>query len=690
MEHPTRKSSSKELWVKAREIMGELVGPKSSPSSGTLGRLPRFVAENLLAMHGPAEAARIVADHFPGPDRVEFLRHTLVHLGRVQILDHLSVRVHLEQGRAFARLAAFGVTRAEIAPHLLSQYPELLGAGLWGRVDLAFRTARSRLQTAVVVSDFHPVSTQVRLDQFIGFRKSFGLDEWIDLWLYALGFHPDILAADHHDPARVKLLVLCRLIPLVEPRYHLIELGPKNTGKTFLFRNVSPGSFVVSGGQATPADLFVNLKNQQVGILGRTDCVVFDEVAGLQVHDPHGTVAILKDYMESGHFSRGGRDYVADASLVLLGNLAIQAGLPSPFYTHLFQTLPDALLDSAVIDRLHAFLPGWEIPKLTPAALEPGWGWAADYLAAILRQLRYHPVDGILARLESQHPLLPHVTQRDRRALEKTASGLIKILYPDGLIPPNEASSLLALAAELRQRIHQQLTEMDPGEFIPRPVGFEGVAGKVPPDFRPSAVRDRYDERLNRQPRVGEITALLVHVDREGTAVEGSVQIIEASVLPGAGDLRLTGFHGQAMEQSARAAFHYLRDHLSDFRLSTEAFRSNTLAVHLVGIARHRDGPSAGLPFLLAMVSALTGRPVMPALAATGEVSLHGEIGPVGGIVAKIRAAARRGRRVVILPEANLDELAQLPPALQEQVELCPVATVIDALRFAFGLSPHP
>jgi ATP-dependent Lon protease len=674
------------LRDKAYQVMQPVLVVKDPAAEGPLSRLPRYVQDHLTAVYGPVEAERLVARHYPTPERHQAWRHALLKGETVTVLDHLRVDVDLDRGIAYGRLAGFDLGPVGIPEALPDQHPQLLGAGLWGTVQLRFGPLRAR-DPAVVVAGFQPVSAEVDEHQFVAWRAAFTWTEWLDLWLLALGYHPLRLVERVHDPLRTKLLVLVRLVPLVEPHYNLIELGPKNTGKTFLYRNVSADAFVVSGGTTTPANLFVNLKTGAPGLVATTRCVVFDEVGGLRVQDELGTVAILKDYMESGHFSRGGRDYAADASVVLLGNIALEAGQPASYYAHLVQDLPPSLIDPAVLDRLHAFLPGWEVPKLTPAHLDVRWGWALDYVAAVLRALRWWPVEPAVSRLLADHPLAPGATHRDARAVTKTVRGLVKLLAPHGVVPPDLAGRILGLAAELRQRVHNQLTVIDPGEFPPRMLGFSGVEPSRAPDLERVRPWDETDRRLNTAPRPGEITALLVQSDADGRPVLGVVQVVEVSILKGARGLRLTGFRGPAMAASAETAYHYLKEHLPDFRVPRDALDNAAVVVHLVSIAVPREGASAGLAFLLGMVSAITGRPVRPGLAVTGEVSLHGDIGPVGGLVPKLEAAARHGRRVVLIPKANAAESDALPATLAARLVVRPVGTVAEALGDAFGLT---
>ena len=665
-----------------------LVVPKGQIRGGWLAKLPAFVAENLVGKMGLHDAVGAVEQYFPAAETREALRYALVRQGHLTILDQLAARVDMHKGRLYGNLANFSNDRVDISPDLVDEFPELLASGLWGRVRLRHRPARTRGEPPVSVVSFAPVSTQAKLDKFLEIRREFNVDEWMDVLLHSLGYDPQAWAG-LTNPKRVKWLILARLIPLVEPQFNLIELGPKNTGKTYTYRNISAGTFVVSGGMTTPANLFVNLRNGQVGILGNTKCVVFDEVAGLAIQDAYGTTSILKDYMESGHYSRGNRDYVADASLVFLGNLTTEAGQPAPYYTHFLRDLPAVLLDTAVIDRLHAFLPGWEIPKITPRTLDSEWGLSIDYLGAILDAMRSHSMTDAVTALLTRYPYRPGVTQRDRRALDKIVSALLKILFPHAVPDDAEAQELLAFAAELRQRVHNQLCHLAPGEFAAKTIGYEFVEGSSAADFTRGIAWTTHDQRLNGAPRPGEVTALLARVDDNGEAVDGDVQVVEASLISGSGGLQLNGFHGRAMKESANAAYHYLAEHLNDFFLPPDALRGSTLVVHLVSVARPREGPSAGLAFLVAMVSAVTERPVRPALAVTGEVTLHGEIEPVGGLLPKLTAAYRRGRRTVLVPEANRGEMVDLQRLFGDQLDVRLVGTVQEALQEAFGLSSH-
>lgn len=687
-DQPDARIALQALRAKAREKMGDLVVERSPDWGGLLAQLPRYVGEYLVALQGPAGARQTVAQYFPGSDRLEALRYQLMQERQLTVLAQLSASPNLSNDRVDGRVDPLDL-RVDVPDLIIEGAPGVLGPGLWGRITIAYRPPRKRGEPSAQVVEFHPIPTKANLGDFVRHRGAFSLSEWVDLWLASLGLNPAAVAGGVKNPLRTKLLLLTRLVPLVEPQYNLVEMGPRNTGKTFLYRNITQTALVVSGGRASPADLFVNLRTGRRGMLSRTDAVVFDEVGGLQVHDDYGTVSILKDYMESGHFSRGGQDYSADASIVLLGNLGVEGGQPASYYDHLFQMFPPALQDAAIVDRIHAYLPGWEVPKITPEAVAVDFGWPADYVGSVLRHLRDHSVDDAVQQLVFTRPL-EGATKRDERAILKTLSGLIKILFPDGAVPDESAPMLLGLAAELRQRVHHQLVAMAPGEFPPKLLQFLGADPLSAPDLVRARELDQNDRRLNDRPAVGEITALLAQVNAAGDPIGGDVQVIQASILPGSAGLDLTGFRGPAMQDSAEAAYHYLRDHRSEFRIPLESLDGARLAVHLLHIQQNREGPSAGLAFLLAMLSALTGRAVRPGLAVTGEVALHGQVLGVGGLVPKLYAALRHGRRIALVPEENRREVADAPPTLHESLDICLVATVAQAVQAAYGLRAVP
>jgi ATP-dependent Lon protease len=506
-------------------------------------------------------------------------------------------------------------------------------------------------------------------------RGQFTADEWAALMLQSAGY-----AAGAFPDRRTRLLLFARMVPLVERNVNLVELGPRQTGKTYLLRNLSPRVFTVSGGKTTPANLFVNLATKQVGILGTRKVVVFDEIAHTTFGEEQETISTLKDYMESAHFSRGSLSFTADASLVFTGNLDVEGHLPHSKYSHLLEPLPEELIDSAFQDRVHGYVPGWEVPKIRPASIATGVGFVTDYFGEVLVRLR----DDSFADRVREVPLHAGLTRRDQTAVERLTSGLIKLLYPDGNLSEPELVELVTFACELRQRVHQQLCALAPGEFKPRLIAPADVTDHAAADLRPREVAPERD-RLNTEAAVGAVTGLAVVTNAAGQDVGGELTLIQVSAVNGPGKVEVTGLHGGALRDSVRAVYNLVRANFREFGVPEQRLKSQTVAVHLVRIAQPKDGPSAGLAFAVGIVSALANRAIRPGFAFTGEVALHGEVGPVGGLVHKIAAAARAGRKHVVIPAANASVVTELPAEVKASVEVHSVATAREALALALA-----
>jgi ATP-dependent Lon protease len=472
-----------DLDRKARQVFGEHVVVKALAQRAAFHRMPRYVSEYLIAKYVRPESWQEdlekvqgkIKDLLPEADRRELVKEQLLRTGEVVVIDHVEARIDLKNGQRWARMDALGDDRVRVPAHLLEQQPGLLLGGLWGTVRTRYQPEADADHPNELVN-FTPFQVgPPDLAAYRAGRAQFTTDEWLGLMLQSAGYAPEAF------PGRpLRLLLLARLAPLVESNLNLIELGPRQTGKTFLLRNVSPRVFTISGGRTTPANLFVNLATRAVGILGTRKVVVFDEIAHTTFGDKDATLSTLKDYMESGQFSRGARSFAADASVVFAGNLEVQDGQPDRRYRHLFQPLPEELLDSAFLDRLHGYLPGWEVPKITPEALTGGVGFITDYFGEVLARLREDDFQKPAAGLE----LAPGMTQRDQAAVKRITSAFIKLVYPDGKMLPEELQELAATACQLRQRVHNQLVAIAPGEFKPRFIGLAGMVEHAAKDLR--------------------------------------------------------------------------------------------------------------------------------------------------------------------------------------------------------------
>jgi ATP-dependent Lon protease len=677
-EHPLT-----ELDKKAHDLLGEKVVIKSLAQQAALQRLPRYVSEYLIAKYVKPESwkedlAKIQAkikELLPDLEHRELLKEKLLGKGEATLIDNIEARVDLKSGQRWARVPAIADNKVRVPPAVIEQNVGLLLGGLWGTAKIKY-APEVDASAPNELAAFTPF--QVGPPDVAGFRAAraeFTADEWAALVLQSAGY-----AASAFPDRRTRLLLFARMVPLVERNVNLIELGPRQTGKTFLLRNLSPRVFTVSGGKTSPANLFVNLATKQVGILGTRKVVVFDEIAHTTFGEEAETISTLKDYMESGQFSRGALGFTADAGLVFTGNLDVEGHLPHPRYHHLFEPLPKELIDSAFQDRMHAYLPGWEVPKITPAALATGVGFVTDYFGEVLVKLRD---DSHLDRVRSV-PLHAGLTKRDVTAVERLTSGLIKLLYPNGNLTDEELLELVTFACECRQRVHQQLCALAPGEFKPRLIAPRSVAAHGAPDLQPRSVAAG-DDRLNSDAVVGATTGLAVTLNAAGQEVGGELILIQVSALNGTPKVEVTGLHGAALSDSVRAVYNLVRANAREFAIPESRLKTQTVAVHLVKIAQPKDGPSAGLAFAVGIVSALSNRPVRPGFAFSGEVALHGEVGAVGGLIHKIIAAARAGRTNVVIPAANAKVIDELPADVKAVVTIHPVTTAKEAIDLALA-----
>lgn len=506
-EHPLT-----ELDRKAHDVLGDKVVIKSLAQTSSLQQLPRYVSEYLIAKYVKPETwredlAKIQAkikDLLPDLEHRELLKERLLAKGEVVLIDNVDVRVDLKGGQRWARVPSLNDNKVRVPPALVEQNVGLLLGGLWGTAKLKYAPEVNADAPNELVA-FTPFQVgPPDMDGFRSARSQFNTDQWAALVLQSAGY-----SAGAFPDRRTRLLLLARMVPLVERNVNLIELGPRQTGKTFLLRNLSPRVFTVSGGRTTPANLFVNLATRQVGILGSRKVVVFDEIAHTTFGEDE-TISTLKDYMESGQFTRGSLSFAADAGLVFTGNLDVEGDQPHPRYGHLLEPLPKELIDSALQDRLHGYIPGWEVPKITPASIATGVGFVTDYFGEVLVRLR----DDSFADRVRALPFHAGMTRRDQISVERVTSGLVKLLHPDGRMTDDDLLELATFASELRQRVHQQLIAIAPGEFKPRLIGPASVTEHGAADLRPREI-DPGKDRLNTEAVVGTVTGLGVRSDRE-------------------------------------------------------------------------------------------------------------------------------------------------------------------------------
>ena len=671
--------------LKLREVFPGKVVNKSHTINTGVDEFPRYVVEYLIdnycseeTFHSDMEmVVRRLKENFVHGAESEKIRHYIRENRQHSVIANLEARLVETEDKYWASIGAINENYVNIPESLVNQYPMLLSGGMWGTIDLTYdetEVHNKKIRPFKVIG-FTPFQVSViDLDEYIAKRSEFTTDEWLDVLINSCGLNPEKMTR------RQKLLYLCRCIPLVETNVNLLELAPRETGKTYLYRNISYYAHVLSGGKATPAQLFINLNTGKIGEVGTRDVVVFDEIANTDFTDPRSFVSIMQGYMQDAKFSRGKKEILAFASLVFVGNLDVQGNLPHEKYYHLFEPLPDFLQVTAFLDRLHAYIPGWEIPKLGPESYSQDYGFITDYFCEILHELRrIDLISAARTRFEiiDAAKTTQGVSGRDQRAILKNASGLLKLLYPDGNVADDELEELLELSCELRQRVREQLHLMAQGEYDRIKLAARIYSsGKVVSPTLPDA--DRVQKiTLLPEPTVGEVIGLAVEGDH------GCIIHFEMQASKGSGRIVPLGSIQKVMKESIEAAAQYIKTHHDELGISAHWRDNYDVAVLASYMGIPKEGPSAGVAMVVGIVSALKNIPVRNDIALTGEITIMGKVLPVGGIQQKVRAAYDAGVKEVILPKENLRETQNLPTYVLQAVKMTPVQTIQEVLKSA-------
>ena len=671
--------------LKLKEVFSGKVVNKAHTINTGVDEFPRYVLEYLIDNYCSEETfhedmekvVRRLKETFVYGAEAEKIRHYIRENRRHSVIASLEARLVETEDKYWGTIAAINENFVNIPENIVRQYPMLLSGGMWGTIDLTYDESEihSKKIRPFKITGFTPFQVSViNLDEFIERRKEFTTDEWIDVLVNSCGLDPSQMAR------RQKLLYLCRCIPLVETNVNMVELAPRETGKTYLYRNISYYAHVLSGGKATPAQLFINLNSGRIGEVGVRDAVVFDEIANTDFTDPRSFVSIMQGYMQDAKFSRGKKEILAFASLVFVGNLDVQGNLPHEKYYHLFEPLPDFLQVIAFLDRVHAYLPGWEIPKLAPNSYSQDYGFITDYFCEIMHELRRMD---LLGAARARFDIVDHagrnhgVSGRDQRAIMKTTSALLKLLHPDGRLTDEELENILSVSCELRQRVRDQLHLIAPGEYDRISLGavMKPSGKRVVPELPDSKREQRVV--LPERPAVGEVVGLAVEGDH------GCILHFEMQATKGSGRIVPLGSIQRVMRESIEAAAQYIRAKHEDLGITAEWRKSYDVAVLATFMGVPKEGPSAGITIVTGIVSALKKVPVRNDLAMTGEITIMGKVLPVGGIQQKVRVAYDAGVKEVLLPADNLKEAEGLPSYVLEAVKLTPVSTIAEVIEIS-------
>ena len=635
--------------------------------------VPVFVLEYLLGKYcassdpvaiqmGVDIVNKTLSDSYVSPDEATKAQAKLKEKGRHTFIDKVSVRLVASEDKYWATLANFGDKYVHISDRFVKEYDRLLQGGVWAQLELEYfyDDAAQGKKSPFLIRELKPIQlASFDPGPYEAGRAAFTRDEWMDLVLRSTGVEPAFLErladGDAGKARRLKMLFLLRLIPFVESRFNLIELGPRGTGKSFVYREISPYSVLISGGGTTTANLFYNMSTQRVGLVGLWDVVAFDEVAGVGFKEKDG-IQILKDFMESGSFVRGKEVISANAAMVFVGNIDKPIDMLVKTH-HLFEPLPEAMQDAALIDRLHAYLPGWEMPKMDPALLTSHYGFIVDYLAAAFRHMRRQ---NLTEQLDRVYALGPHLNKRDDTAVRRCVSGFLKILHPDGQQTEEELAEYLEMALELRRRVKEQLKKMLPFEY-----------GKTSFSY---VHRGSQEERFVACPEEGGRELIPQDPLPPGTvytaAVGGAdrkagIYRIEVSTAGGTGKLNLAGGMDKTLAEACKRTFSYIKTHKGELGIGRDADTRDFFVegVDLLGSRVPCDG---GVAFFVAAISALRDLHVQGGTIVLGDLSIQGNIKGLPTLTELMQLSLDNGARRVLVPTANKRQALDLEETLLE------------------------
>ncbi len=645
--------------------------------------VPVYVLEFLLGQYcssddpetienGVATVKRILEENFVRPDEAQKVLSKLRSNGSHTVIDMVTVRLDLKRNTYIAEFSNLGVNDIPIADEYPEKFDRLLCGGIWCIVQLSYEyVEEARKSAAIQITKLTPIQMpHVDLEEIKQGRTEFTKGEWLDLMLRSIGMEPDALTY------REKWLLLTRMLPLVENNFNLCELGPRSTGKSHLYKEISPNSILVSGGQTTVANLFYNMGRKTVGLVGLWDCVAFDEVAGIRFKDKDG-VQIMKDYMASGSFARGKEEKAASASMVFVGNInqSVDVLLKT---SSLFDPFPLEMgTDTAFLDRIHCYLPGWEIPKFRPEHFTNSYGFISDYLAEFIRELRKVQYGDAL---DKYFKLGKNLNQRDTIAVRRMVDGYLKLMYPNGEFTKDELEEILRMALEMRRRVKEQLKKLGGMEFYD--VNFSYIDNET------------FEEKYVCVPEQGGDTLI-----PEGMAAPGQVYTIsrgksgmigafrlESQMLPGNGKFDKTGLGTErGAKEATDTAFNFLR-------ANARRISGNISTTEKNYVVNYQDLQGIGmtdrlaLPTVIALCSIALNRATLSSLVVLGDISIGGTLIKVDELANTLQACADCGAKKVLLPAVSMMDFATVPADLMTAFQLIPYQNAEDAVFKALGV----
>lgn len=643
--------------------------------------VPVYVLEYLLGMYcatdddqaieqGIQTVKKILSENYVRPDESESVKSKIRERGRFTVIDRLTVKLNEKADIYQASFTNLGLKAVKVEPEIVTQNQKLLSGGIWCIVQMEYESGAS--PSPFLLASLKPIQMpNIDIQELLAGRSEFTRDEWIELLLRSAGLEPTTFS----DEAKWHLLA--RMIPLCENNYNCCELGPRSTGKSHIYKEISPNTILVSGGKTTVANLFYNMASRQIGLVGLYDVVAFDEVAGINFSDNDG-VQIMKDYMASGSFARGKAEIGAQASMVFVGN--INQSVESLVKTsHLLAPFPTVMIDTAFFDRFHAYIPGWEIPKFSPENFSDRYGFIVDYLAEWLREMRKR---SFTDAIDPYFRLGNNLKQRDVQAVRKTVSGLLKLLFPDGSFNKEDLREVLVYALRVRRRIKEQLKKIGGMEFYD--VHFSYIDLETLEEYFVSLPEQGGVSLVSEDALPAGHLYLISGGDSNSDNQAIGIFKIELQAITGNGKLVRTGVANN-MRDNVNIAFNYFKANAKRVSGTIHVDGSDFLLqlLDLQGVGTPEYG---GLALFISLCSASLNRNVQTQLAVFGEMTLGGTITPVSNLAASLQVAFDAGVKRVLLPMTSAIDLPTVPPELFTKFQTSFYTDPIDAVFKALAV----
>ena len=673
-----------EIKTKLRDnFAGRIVRKDLTKKIKEGANVPVYVLEFLLGQYcgsddeeiieqGINKVKKILSDNFVRPDEAQKTLSTLRSKGFFTVIDKVTINLNIRKDRYEAEFSNLGIKEIPVSELYPQKYDRLLCGGIWCIVQLEYEyDEEDKFSSPIKIAKLNPIQMpHVDINELKEGRKAFTKNEWIDVILRSIGMEPDQLNE------REKWLLLLRLVPLIENNYNLCELGPRSTGKSHVYKEISPNSILVSGGQTTVANLFYNMGKRTIGLVGLWDCVAFDEVAGIKFKDKDG-IQIMKDYMASGSFARGKEEKAASASMVFVGNInqSVDVLLKT---SSLFDPFPVEIgTDTAFLDRIHCYLPGWEVPKFRTDHFTDDYGFITDYFAEFIRELRKTQESDAL---DKYFKLGKNLNQRDTIAVRKTVSGLVKLVYPNEDYTKEELEEILRIALEMRRRVKEQLKKIGGMEFYD--VNFSYIDN------------ESFEEKFVSVPEQSSSTLIPDGICSPGqvyTVSPGKSGMIglfrlESQILPGNGKLTCNGIGAdREARESTQNAFNYLKANSNRISQSISTTNKDYIIQYqdLQGIGMTSK---LSLSTLIALCSIALNKPTLSSMAVLGDISVSGTVSKVENLANTLQVCLDSGAKRILLPTVSAVDIGTVPSELIGTFNLVFYQDASDAVFKALGV----